>query len=199
MFDLAITTGDNIDMKRNVQKPGLTWPSTARGMQLGIIAIAIGITGSAIASTVSKEAPTASTSAKHSRFSIQFGKASWYGGKFNGRKTASGERFDMNALTCAHRSLPLGSWVRVTNLNNKKAVLLRVNDRGPVPENVLLDLSYAAARKLGIDGLARVKMEPVRSDDPAIARATAPKRPELVEYASNDAGVPLLPALIATR
>src|SRR6202020_1424725 len=115
---------------------------------------------SAIASTVPKEAPQASTSAKRSRFAALIGKASWYGGKFNGRKTASGERFDMNAFTCAHRTLPLGSWVRVTNLHNKKSVLLRVNDRGPVPENVELDLSYAAAQVLNIVGLGKVKIEP---------------------------------------
>jgi rare lipoprotein A len=188
-------------MKRNVQKPGQTRPSTARGMHLGIIAIAIGLAGSAIASTVPKEASPASTSAKRSRFSIEFGKASWYGGKFNGRKTASGEKFDMNLLTCAHRTLPLGSWVRVTNLRNKKAVILRVNDRGPVPDNVLMDLSYAAARKLGVGGLAKVKLEPIRADDPAVINIETAnvKRPELLEYASNAAGVPLLPNLIAYR
>lgn len=168
-------------------------------MRLGIMAVAIGVAGSAIASTVPKEAPKASTSARRSRFAALIGKASWYGGKFNGRKTASGERFDMNAFTCAHRTLPLGSWVRVTNLHNKKAVILKVNDRGPVPEDVMLDLSYAAARKLGIGGLAKVKVEPMRADDPALVEVASAKVPQLLEYASTDAGVPILPSQIAFR
>jgi rare lipoprotein A len=201
MFDLAIRNEDNRYMKRNVQKPGETRPSTARGLRLGIMAAAMVVASSAIASTVPKEAPNASTSAKRSRFSIQIGKASWYGIKFNGRKTASGERFDMNALTCAHRTLPLGSWVRVTNLHNKKAVMLRVNDRGPVPENVLLDLSYAAAKKLGIGGVAKVKVEPFRADDPVVAKALVAevRPPQILKYASTLDGVPVLPMMIAYR
>jgi len=77
----------------------------------------------------------------------------------------------MNALTCAHRSLPLGSWVRVTNLHNKKAVLLRVNDRGPMAESLIVDLSYAAAQKLGINGLGSVKIEKVSLNDEKMAEA----------------------------
>ena len=76
----------------------------------------------------------------------------------------------MNSLTCAHRSLPLGSWVRVTNLHNEKSVFLRVNDRGPVAESLILDLSYAAARKLGINGLGKVKVEEVAPNDPQMAQ-----------------------------
>jgi len=79
----------------------------------------------------------------------------------SGQQTASGETFDMNQLTCAHRSLPLGSLIRVTNLRNHKSVVVRVNDRGPVPENRVIDLSYAAARFLGFSsrGTAPVKLE----------------------------------------
>ncbi len=190
-------------MKRNVQKPGVARRSTGRGMRLGMIAVAIGLTGAALASTVPTEAPKASPSAKRSRFSIETGVASWYGGKFNGRRTASGEKFDMNLFTCAHRSLPLGSWVRVTNLHNKKSVLLRVNDRGPVPENVMLDLSYAAARKLGVAGLGKVKLEPLHANDPAVLalkhQQVESKRPQLQQIASTASGVPVLPTMIAYR
>jgi rare lipoprotein A len=111
----------------------------------------------------------AGTKPSNSRPWYQVGRASWYGKQFQGRKTANGERFDMNALTCAHRSLPLGSWVRVTNLHNKKTVFLRVNDRGPVPESLVLDLSYAAAQKLGIAGLAQVRIDKVNPADPQVA------------------------------
>jgi rare lipoprotein A len=89
----------------------------------------------------------------------QIGRASWYGGKFQGRATASGEAFDMNGMTAAHRTLPLGSWVRVTNLRNKKSVVVRINDRGPVPADRVLDLSQAAAHVLGFSGTASVKLE----------------------------------------
>ncbi|MGH9588572.1 MAG: septal ring lytic transglycosylase RlpA family protein, partial [Acidobacteriaceae bacterium] len=82
----------------------------------------------------------------------QIGRASWYGKFFQGQQTASGEDFDMNAMTCAHRSLPLGSVVKVTNLRNHKSVVVRVNDRGPLPTNRVVDLSYAAARMLGFTG-----------------------------------------------
>jgi rare lipoprotein A len=94
----------------------------------------------------------------------QLGRASWYGGQFQGQATASGEPFNMNSMTCAHRSLPLGATVLVTNLRNHRSVLVRVNDRGPVPENRVIDLSYAAARILGFRGIAPVRLDLV---DPA--------------------------------
>ncbi len=81
------------------------------------------------------------------------GIASWYGKKFHGRLTASGEVYDMHAMTAAHRTLPLPSYVRVTNLENGRSVVVRVNDRGPFLHNRLIDLSYAAAAKLGILGV----------------------------------------------
>lgn len=95
----------------------------------------------------------------------QFGRASWYGTFFQGHSTASGESFDMNGLTCAHRSLPLGSLIRVTNLHNHKTVVVRVNDRGPVPDSRVVDLSYAAARLLGFssNGTAPVRLELIAS------------------------------------
>ncbi|WP_317889909.1 septal ring lytic transglycosylase RlpA family protein [Terriglobus tenax] len=101
----------------------------------------------------------------------QIGKASWYGSDFQGKPTANGETFDMNSLTCAHRTLPLGSWARVTNLKTKKSIFVRVNDRGPMLEDRIVDLSYAAARKLGIGGLGKVRIDPVNGSNPAQVRA----------------------------
>lgn len=80
------------------------------------------------------------------------GYASWYGPDFHGRRTASGEVYDMHQLTAAHRELPLGTWVLVTNLNNGRSVEVRVNDRGPFVANRILDVSYGAGRVLGMIG-----------------------------------------------
>jgi rare lipoprotein A len=93
----------------------------------------------------------------------QTGIASWYGHQFNGHKTASGERFDMEAMTAAHRSLPLSCFIRVTNKDNGKSVVVKVNDRGPYSGNRILDLSYAAAEKLGMvsRGMGNVTIERV--------------------------------------
>ncbi|HEX5382342.1 septal ring lytic transglycosylase RlpA family protein [Acinetobacter tibetensis] len=93
----------------------------------------------------------------------QTGVASWYGRQFHGRKTANGETFDMNALTAAHRSLPLNCYIRVTNKNNGKSVVVKVNDRGPFHGNRVVDLSYGAAKQLGITnaGTAKVSIERV--------------------------------------
>jgi rare lipoprotein A len=119
------------------------------------------------------------TLAAHSRRTqhhwYQVGRASWYGGFFQGRETASGEDFDMNAMTCAHPSLPMGSLVRVTNLRNHKSVVVRVNDRGPIQENRIVDLSYAAARMLGFSrrGTAPVRLELVAAG-PQLARMAFP-------------------------
>jgi rare lipoprotein A len=87
-------------------------------------------------------------------------RASWYGPQFQGRATASGERFDMNGLTAAHRTLPLGTQVRVRNLENGRSVVVRINDRGPYVKGRAIDLSYAAARELRMveDGEAPVEI-----------------------------------------
>lgn len=99
------------------------------------------------------------------------GTASWYGKAHHGQQTASGETYDMHALTAAHRSLPLGTRVLVTNLKNDRSVEVRINDRGPFVRGRILDLSYAAARALGSlsDGAFRVKL--VVLEEPAGARA----------------------------
>jgi rare lipoprotein A len=81
---------------------------------------------------------------------IARGQASWYGGKFHGRRTASGERFDMNALTAAHPKLPFGTRVRVRNPRNGREVVVRINDRGPFTGGRIIDLSRAAAEAIGL-------------------------------------------------
>ena len=83
---------------------------------------------------------------------VERGIASWYGQQFHGRRTSSGETYDMYAMTAAHKTLPLPTYVQVTNLKNGKHVILRVNDRGPFHENRIIDLSYTAAAKLDILG-----------------------------------------------
>lgn len=83
---------------------------------------------------------------------LQYGKASWYGKKFHGRKTAGGEPFDMYGKTAAHKTLPLNTFVNVTNLSNSKSVIVRINDRGPFVKERVIDLSYGAAREIGLVG-----------------------------------------------
>ena len=103
---------------------------------------------------------TQSNASPHGPEEIQ-GLASFYGRRFEGKRTASGERFDRHALTAAHRTLPFGTRLQVTNLGNQKSVIVRVNDRGPQTHERLIDVSYAAARALGMiaSGLARVQIK----------------------------------------
>ncbi|WP_413017666.1 septal ring lytic transglycosylase RlpA family protein [Noviherbaspirillum sp. 1P10PC] len=91
------------------------------------------------------------------------GKITWYGSRFNGRKTASGERFNANAMTMAHKTLPFGTKVRVTDLKNNKSVVLRVNDRGPSSPDLIGDVTSSEARKLGMSrsGVIEAKLEVV--------------------------------------
>ena len=95
----------------------------------------------------------------------QTGIASWYGSKYHGRTCANGEKFDMYKLTAAHKSLPFGTRVRVTNLENNKSVVVRINDRGPFVRGRIIDLSYAAAKKIGMlkSGIVKVRAEIVGS------------------------------------
>jgi rare lipoprotein A len=92
---------------------------------------------------------------------VASGPASWYGGKFHGRQTANGERFDQNGLTAAHRTLPFGTKVRVTNRKNGKSVVVRINDRGPFHGNRVIDLSRGAAQAVGLinSGVAPVSLQ----------------------------------------
>ncbi len=99
---------------------------------------------------------------KPTRGSTITGKASWYGGKFHGRKTASGETFDKRARTAAHRKLPFGTMLRVTSVNTGKSVVVRINDRGPFGRRErIIDVSEGAAEELGMKsaGVIRVKLE----------------------------------------
>jgi rare lipoprotein A len=95
----------------------------------------------------------------------EVGVASWYGEEFHGRPTSSREVFDMNDMTAAHRTLPFGTYVMVTNLDNGRSVVVRINDRGPFVRGRIIDLSYAAARVLGLigPGTARVRLETMRA------------------------------------
>lgn len=97
---------------------------------------------------------------------VQTGTASYYGGKFHGRKTASGEIFDKNAYTAAHKSLALGSYALVTHLRSGKQIIVRINDRGPFVKDRILDLSVASAKALNIihSGLGKVKIEAIQVD-----------------------------------
>lgn len=106
----------------------------------------------------------------------QVGKASWYGANLHGRKTSTGERFNMNALTAAHRSLPLPSYVRVTNLANNKSIIVRVNDRGPFHGGRVMDLSKGAAQQLGFlsQGSANIRIESLDASSDSIQIANAP-------------------------
>ncbi len=101
----------------------------------------------------------------------QEGIASWYGVRFHGYKTANGELYDIYSMTAAHKTLPLPSYARVTHLKTGRSIVVRINDRGPFRANRLIDLSWAAARKLGIDrqGIARVRVEGIDTSPEGLA------------------------------
>jgi len=109
------------------------------------------------------------------------GMASWYGAERQGKPTASGELFDKDRLTAAHRKLPFGTTVRVTNLKNLESVLLKINDRGPGIPGRVIDLSWAAAKQLGYleAGLARVEIDVVSPPQGCIRHATNSRSPKV--------------------
>jgi rare lipoprotein A len=113
----------------------------------------------------------------------QVGTASWYGEDFEGKPTASGEPYDMYDMTAAHLTLPLGSYVRVTNLHNGRAVVVRVNDRGPIVPGRIIDLSYSAAEALQFRGrgLQRVRLDLVSPSSTPRYQAVAENRLPIVE------------------
>ena len=110
-----------------------------------------------VAGCATKKGPTTEPTRKGDE---QRGLASWYGKKYHGRPTASGERFNMNKVSAAHRTLPLGSVVKVTNLDNGRVLKVRINDRGPFVDGRIIDLSYKAAKKLDMvkTGVVPVKL-----------------------------------------
>jgi rare lipoprotein A len=165
--------------------------STYAGVVLAAMLGLFGLKAGVPASTHNPQPPilpdkdlgkNADAKADAKRHWYQIGRASWYGEELQGQQTASGEDFDMNQLTCAHRSLPLGSLIRVTNLRNHKAIVVRVNDRGPVPQDRVVDLSYAAARFLGFSsrGTAPVRLDLVNSKT-ELARLSFPLTPALAK------------------
>lgn len=119
----------------------------------------------------------------------QIGAASWYGSKYHGRKTSSGERYNKNDMTAAHKTLPFGTMVKVTNPDNAQSVVLRINDRGPFVGKRIIDVSEAAARKLGIHstGVAKVKVEVLDENEAATAAASAGTKPNAytIQTAAN--------------
>lgn len=127
------------------------------------------------------------------------GIASWYGTKFAGHLTSSGEPYDMYAMTAAHRTLPIPSYLRVTNLRNGKSVVVRVNDRGPFLPNRIIDLSYAAAVKLGIEaeGTGLVQLDAITPGRPAPRTAVATTAP--APLVATSAATPLRARPGATR
>jgi rare lipoprotein A len=100
------------------------------------------------------------------------GKASWYGESFEGKPTASGEPYDMHDFTAAHPTLPLGTYVKVTNLSNGRSVVVRINDRGPVIDGRIIDVSYNAAKALDFKsrGIQPVRLDLVRDETVAMAQ-----------------------------
>lgn len=109
---------------------------------------------------------------------VEKGIASWYGTKFHGRRTSSGETYDMYAMTAAHKNLPLPTYVKVTNLKNGKHIIVKVNDRGPFHENRIIDLSYTAAIKLDIvkNGTGLVEVQAIQPGEPVLqnSKSTTP-------------------------
>ncbi len=129
---------------------------------------------------------------------VQTGDASWYGTKFHGHRTSSGEPYDMYAMTAAHKTLPIPSYVEVHNLDNQRKIIVRVNDRGPFISGRIIDLSYVAAKKLGITtkGVGRVKIRVIDPTTPAKTSQanttpvtlSRPATPQPVSIATNNPG-----------
>jgi rare lipoprotein A len=130
----------------------------AASLALLLAAAAVGCATTAPSSSTIREVPTGPRAEVKS---VQEGKASWYGREQHGHLTANGERFDMYALTAAHRTLHMNTHVRVTNINNGRSCVVRINDRGPYSRGRIIDLSYAAAKLLGMleAGVALVRVE----------------------------------------
>jgi rare lipoprotein A len=151
---LAVITGHPMADSQGMKRP--PEPARAHGPVLAIALLAATIAG------------CATTRPMSGRPRAEVGVASYYADGHHGRRTASGERFDMRALTAAHRTLPFGTRVRVTNLQNGRSVVVRINDRGPFKKERVIDVSYGAARELRLvgPGTARVRVEVLASNDP---------------------------------
>ena len=128
-------------------------------MRMRLIALLAALAFTACASSAEETHPSGTQTAVYS----QVGVASWYGGKFHGRKTANGETYDQNRMTAAHRTLPFGTRVEVTNLRNGRSVVVRINDRGPFIKGRIIDVSRRAAGKLGFrnQGITKVRVRAI--------------------------------------
>ncbi|MCE0493024.1 septal ring lytic transglycosylase RlpA family protein [Vibrio salinus] len=117
----------------------------------------------------------------------QKGKASWYGKKFHGHKTSNGEIYDMYSMTAAHKTLPIPSYVKVTNLDNGKTAIVRINDRGPFHTGRIIDLSYAAAYKLGVvqTGTANVEIEAISTPEKQNSGTSRTKHGYIIQVFSS--------------
>src|SRR6202453_1459929 len=141
----------------------------AHGLMIGLLIIGLGA-AQGPNNSEARSAPSSSAQIKPENQKVaknkpfEVGTASWYGEDFEGKPTASGEDYDMYDMTAAHPTLPLGSYVRVTNLHNGKAVVVKVNDRGPIVPGRIIDLSYGAAQALEFEhkGLQRVRLDLVK-------------------------------------
>jgi peptidoglycan lytic transglycosylase len=158
--------------KRRTSSVNAAPPPSRRPWALGGAALALLVYGGAVVSDAGRAVPaslprmavaTSTSSPRAFAGAAYRGRASWYGADFQGSPTASGEPFDMHALTAAHRTLPLGSYARVRNLDNGRSVVVRINDRGPHARRRTIDLSYAAAREIRMvgAGTARVEVSPL--------------------------------------
>lgn len=148
-------------MPQNTLKPTIqhtNLASKAIAQKGDVFSIPVAKTANQDANIVDRLNSLASTTVRNF---TQSGVASWYGRQFHGRKTANGETFNMNAMTAAHKTLPLNCMIRVTNKSNGKSVVVKVNDRGPFHGSRVVDLSYGAAKALGIvdTGTANVSIE----------------------------------------
>lgn len=133
---------------------------------LGVVPMLIGCSSTARFTSEKKNPDVRYSATKNGKAdskTVMQGMASYYGPKYHGRKTASGEVFDMYQFTAAHQQLPFGTKLKVTNLSNGKSVMVRVNDRGPFVGNRILDLSYGAAKQLDMlsSGVTEVKLEKI--------------------------------------
>lgn len=165
LFDLA--RSDSYNFRRRImnairRSDNAKRPRRKATLVGALLAVLVGIAGAQTASPVDQVHPRP---AAHRHHWYEFGLASWYGKFFQGRTTASGEPYNQDAMTCAQRNLPLGSLLRVTNLRNNRSVVVRVNDRGPVPQDRVIDLSRAAAERLGFsrEGVAPVRIELIQT------------------------------------
>jgi len=156
---------------------------TAYGAAILVSIVSLGAASGPNNSKISKdliaknEAPVVEKKAPIKQHEV--GTASWYGSDFDGKPTASGEPYDMYDLTAAHPTLPLGTNVRVTNLRNGKALIVRINDRGPYVPGRIIDLSYGAAQVLDVQdrGLQRVRIDVIKNKKQAKVQTATPVHP----------------------